>query len=61
MAEGNTNHEFINSLKKFKVLTSPRVERVLSKVDRVNFMPDKKHAYVDSPAPIGASYRSMVA
>ena len=52
-SHGESNDDLVDQLKAHRVLTKPRVEEVMRKVDRANYCP--ANPYKDSPSYIGYS------
>ncbi|KAH9996723.1 protein-L-isoaspartate O-methyltransferase [Russula compacta] len=50
---GTTNAELISNLIRKKLINSDVVAAAMTAVDRANYVPDKRHAYEDSPQSIG--------
>ncbi|KAI9509306.1 protein-L-isoaspartate O-methyltransferase [Russula earlei] len=50
---GTTNAELISNLIRKKLISSDTVAAAMTAVDRANYVPDKRHAYEDSPQSIG--------
>ncbi|KAH9973770.1 protein-L-isoaspartate O-methyltransferase [Lactifluus volemus] len=50
---GTTNPQLISNLRRNGLINSDAVATAMKAVDRANYVLDKRHAYEDSPQPIG--------
>ncbi|KIJ36765.1 hypothetical protein M422DRAFT_178932 [Sphaerobolus stellatus SS14] len=49
---GKTNEELIENMRKHELINSDRVAEAMKRVDRANYVVDKRDAYMDSPQSI---------
>ncbi|EIN08614.1 protein-L-isoaspartate O-methyltransferase [Punctularia strigosozonata HHB-11173 SS5] len=52
-SSGSTNSELIANMAKNGIFSATEVQTAMAKVDRANYVVNKRDAYVDAPSPIG--------